>query len=242
MAFPNKRRRTVVLEVNAVNALELWILQRKEDVQDNPEIKADREAGRANRGFELSMLEWADTPLEDMKVTTHGRSVTFLCACKPGRDTIEFGVEGAFELVAVGGDCYVFSKDSQQHEHKVFEPEIYTRLANRRQRNPHLEMMMFEMKRNQMAFQQQLLEDNERRIKAMEEGRERYVKQRDQRPPTERSLAALAAARASATATGDAERTGTTPGGEGEAGGGVPGDADVSKAAPKSRAKAEKAT
>lgn len=180
--YPGRRQRTVVLEVNAPQETRFYALQDREQVERNPEALEDEAAGR-KREAQMSgdAAEWArdyDEP---------GKLIQFLGVCK-GRGTVEFAVEGPFDLVAEGGGAYVYSHDGVRVETVVVEPRIFTRIANRKQRNPHLEMIEFQMRLNQMRFQEQLREETDRRLKALEERKESYAPQRDQRTPPEKLI------------------------------------------------------
>lgn len=243
--FPNTRRRTVVLEVNCPAPMDFYVLQPEKRVFGNPEAEADVKAGRNERDWMRAaynadpLPELAESGLD---VPTSGRTVRFLAACRAGRDQLEFAVDGSFELIAVGGDAYVFTRDSQLVHTVIADKEIYTRIANRRQRNPHLELIMFQMKRNQMEFQAQLQAETDRRIKAIERGaKERYAKGRDQR-------AGVARAREEPSGEGQKLPPGTigldagadgTSASEGGKGSGVAGAKGVPKAAPDARGKAK---
>lgn len=74
-----------------------------------------------------------------------------------GRDTIEFDSEGEFGL-AVEGDgagCFIFTADGDRIHTLVDEPVIFTKIAERRRRDPVIEMMRYEMRRNMEMMQQQ---------------------------------------------------------------------------------------
>lgn len=168
IAFLNMRRRTVILEVNAPAPVCLYVVQDAEDVRSNPERIADEEAGR-KRG-ELPPAVKGDEPV-------------FLAFILGGRERVEFAVDGAFELLTEGGNCYIYTADSQDIAMRVVAPLIYTKIANRRARNPHLELMQYQMRLNQERFQAELRDEMERRIAALETGRERYAERRNQGTP-----------------------------------------------------------
>lgn len=196
MPFPSGRKqRNVVIEVNCPELVNFWVLQKVEDVRDNPELKLDAEAGRASRtrlpgvGDENERLMMSDdvpwAGNEDIP-ETRGK---FLCSCRAGRDTIDFAVDGPFWLVPDGGEAYVYSQDSLQHEVRILAPEVFTRIANRRTRNPEMEMMMWAQRQNLEARFAALAADTERRIKAASEGaKHKYAPERNIRPPLGRRL------------------------------------------------------
>lgn len=157
--FHNTRRRTVVLDVNAPEAVRLYVSQSQHDIETNPEKVSDDEAGR--RG-----------PSSD-----GDRTVTFIGRVL-GRDRLEFAVDGAFQLFAEGGEFYWYTIDSQDVSTKVVAPVIFTKIANRRERNPHLEMIEFQMRQNQRRFEAQMGAEMERRLAAIGE---QYAQRRDTR-------------------------------------------------------------
>lgn len=95
-----------------------------------------------------------------------------------GRDTFEFGVDGGFTLLAEGGEAYVYTADGQQIETRIVSPVVFTRIANRRQRNPQLELMQYRMRLNQDARMKALEAEAERRVAAMEARLEQYMPER----------------------------------------------------------------
>lgn len=170
MPFPNPRRqRNVVLEVNCPEPIDLYILQDKNDVANNPEVLRDLDASRVGRRF---------LPGDDPGIWKDDEGL-FLCHCRGGRDTIDFAVDGPFSLVVVGGPVFIYSQDSQQIEMHVLEPEVFTRIANRRQRNPQFEMMMYQQRMNMERRFQELADETERRIVAAQAGaKHKYAQER----------------------------------------------------------------
>lgn len=61
----------------------------------------------------------------------------FVARCE-GRDTVELHVGGGFVLVA-DADVWIYSADGETIHHVNEDPEIYTRITERRQRNPELD-------------------------------------------------------------------------------------------------------
>lgn len=191
--YPGRAQRTVIVEVNCPQEVAFYIAQDFREVAADPERIREEEAGR---------LVPADIDASDGSVgglELDERPIQFLGLCK-GRDSLEFAVDGAFDLLVEGGPAYVFSADGQDLATRIVAPMIFTRIANRRQRNPHLEMMQYQMKLNQERLQAQLLEEMARREAALEERLESYAAQRDERAPPE--LVGKAAGRDSGT-TGD---------------------------------------
>lgn len=175
--FGVEKARTVILEVNAPDEVRLYVCQSKEAVERSPERLAEQQAGR-----------WVPPIESDEEGPLGGKGfvVTFVGLAR-GRERFEFAVDGAFDLCSQGGSVYVFSADGQDIATRIAAPIIYTRIANRRQRNPHMEMMEYQMRLNQERLQAVLVEEAERRINALERRLESYAPQRDQRAPPERT-------------------------------------------------------
>lgn len=78
------------------------------------------------------------------------RGENFLCTVGPGLETVEFNVAGTFKVYAEDGSGIVHyqSADLEPTFSEVVDPVIFTRIANRRHRNPELEEMMFRMNQN----------------------------------------------------------------------------------------------
>lgn len=74
----------------------------------------------------------------------------FLCTIGPGLETVEFNVAGAFKVYAEKGSGVVHyqSADLEPTFHEIADPVIFTRIAQRRHRNPELEEMMYRMQAN----------------------------------------------------------------------------------------------
>lgn len=179
--FSNPKRRTVILDVNCPDAVQFYIVQDRADVEANPERLMDLAAGRSP-GFpepEIDNLKVVD---HDGVVRTPNTVLSFVGRVV-GRDTLEFAVDGAFELVPYGGAAYVFSTDGQFIATRIAAPVIFTRIANRRQRNPHLEMIEYQQRLNMNRMQAQMEAEIERRVSAVERRMETYAPQRDQRTP-----------------------------------------------------------
>lgn len=65
-----------------------------------------------------------------------------------GRDLIEFHSTGKISLMSDGADCFIYSSDGASIAHVVDAPVSFTKIVERRQRNPELEQMMFQMNYN----------------------------------------------------------------------------------------------
>lgn len=174
MAFTSDKQRMVVLDVNCPQETAFYVLQKKEDVASDPETILDEDGGREkNREF----LPYEDRDRDSV--------LTFL-GLASGRDRFEFGVEGSFELIVEGGSAYIYTADGEVHATHVVAPVIFTRIANRRQRNPHLEMMMYRERMNRERFERDLLAEIDRRVQEKVEGSQKqYAPQRDIRAPNE---------------------------------------------------------
>ena len=78
----------------------------------------------------------------------HGEN--FLCTVGPGLETVEFYATGAVKVYAEAGSGVVHYQDPDLEPTfvEIADPVIFTRIANRRTRNPELEEMMFRMNQN----------------------------------------------------------------------------------------------
>lgn len=78
------------------------------------------------------------------------RGTNFLCTMQPGMDVLEFYCAGDFRVFAEEGSGVVHyqSADLEPTFAEVVDPVIFTKIANRRHRNPELEEMMFRMNQN----------------------------------------------------------------------------------------------
>ena len=74
----------------------------------------------------------------------------FLCALPHGQETIEFNAAGTFRVYAENGSGVVqyVSADLEPTFSEIVDPVIFTKIANRRHRNPELEEIMFRMNQN----------------------------------------------------------------------------------------------
>lgn len=92
---------------------------------------------------------------------------TFFLALVRGRDTIETFVDANFEVLSEGGGCYVYTADGDDVHSVVLEPVIFTRIAERKARNPEIEAIERRMYLNQQRRLDQQLADMERRYGAV---------------------------------------------------------------------------
>lgn len=73
-----------------------------------------------------------------------------LCTIGPGQETVEFYALGDFYVIAEkdAGMVKYQSADLEPTFSEVVDPVIFTKIANRRHRNPELEEVMFRMQEN----------------------------------------------------------------------------------------------
>lgn len=183
MSFVGKKQRTVVLDVNCPDPVQFYVIQEREQVEENPERVNDMEAGR-NDGILVGSDDDALNPDTFFGGEAERlRKVVWFLGRAVGLDKFEFAVDGPFELVPVGGPAYVFTVDGQDISTKIVAPVIFTRIANRRARNPHLEMIEYQAKLNLQRMQAQMEAEIDRRMKDVEK---RYAPQRVTVTPPER--------------------------------------------------------
>lgn len=115
----------------------------------------------------------------------------FLALVK-GRDVIEFSPDGAFALAPEGGTVYVNTADGDVVHVEVIEPKIFTKIAERKRRDPVLEQMMYEAQRNL-----------ERRLAAQADQFSAMLDARDRNAAAAAAAAAAASAKPKQSASGD---------------------------------------
>lgn len=73
-----------------------------------------------------------------------------LAAVPAGVDVIEFNAEGAFAVFPQegAGEVHYQTSETEATAHHVVDPVVFTKLAQRRHRNPEMEEMMFRMQQN----------------------------------------------------------------------------------------------
>lgn len=139
---------------------------------------------------------------------------TYFLALVRGRDKIETYVDGAFEVLSEGGVCYIYTADGDDISSVVLEPVIFTRIAERRARNPELEAIERRMFLNQQKRLDAQMAEFDRRLKAE---REYYVGRDAQQGVRNRDASEGAASGsgdvAKAAASGDAGGGGKSEGG-----------------------------
>lgn len=117
-----------------------------------------------------------------------------------GRDMIEFTSDGAFSIAVNGNDCWIHTPDGEDISHEVLDPIIFTRIAERRARNPEL-----------MAIEARMMQNIFRRMEAMKLEAESYAERAQRRYEHQREHAdRLARERVGSEpeSDDDAERTG----------------------------------
>lgn len=145
--FPGKKTRTVIVEVNSPGVATYWVTLHDKDQRT---LKA-QEAEEAQRTREE--VDYSD----------------YLVGTVRGRGSIEFSVTGSFDLYPDGCDeAYIYSHDNLKMVNHVVAPLVYTRIANRRMRNPEQERIEWELKQNQRRFLEELSLEQERRLADME--------------------------------------------------------------------------
>ena len=65
-----------------------------------------------------------------------------------GRDTLEFHVSGKFSLSSEGPPCNIYTVDGDNIAFENLTPTIFTKIAERRARNPELEYIAAKMQAN----------------------------------------------------------------------------------------------
>lgn len=76
-----------------------------------------------------------------------GREPCFLARVE-GRDTIEFSADGSFEISCDTSDVYFYTAEGDDWSVEPVDGRTFTRIVERRSRNPEMEMMMHMAMRN----------------------------------------------------------------------------------------------
>lgn len=195
-----------------LNSLSRWSL-----LQQNHSInfESDTETERLVR-LQLNLEAVTSFYIEDE------RGANFLCTMSQGVDTLEFYAGGSFRVFAEEGSAVVLyqSADLEPTFSEVIDPVIFTKIANRRHRNPELEEILYRSQMNlERRLEQQASEMDAafaRRIQEMENGRSKETV-RSNAPGSDSS--GYGTQQAAPGATG--EKPGETP--AGGAGSGQPG-------------------
>lgn len=97
-----------------------------------------------------------------------------------GFDRLEFTVPGDFKLYVEGSDIMYNCVDGDLVYNVVVAPVIFTRIANRKARNPNLEMMEYNMRLN---LERRMKTLEEEALQRLHEKVNRYAPQRNIRTP-----------------------------------------------------------
>lgn len=81
-----------------------------------------------------------------------GNGETTFLALVSGRDVVEFYNHGEFAVTADGADVWLYTIDGEDVSFSIPEAETFTKLVERRTRNPEVEMMQYMMKANMQAM------------------------------------------------------------------------------------------
>lgn len=92
-----------------------------------------------------------------------------------GRDTVEFVSPGKFSLSVADGACSVYTVDGTSVAHTVEAPVSFTRIVERRRRNPEIEQIAHMMSQNM----ERRLAQQAGELQAQYERRERVREQRE---------------------------------------------------------------
>lgn len=104
-----------------------------------------------------------NAPLEVCLTVIDDQGESFFLALVKGRDTVEFVSTGKIAIAVEGGDIWLYTEDSDDISSVVIDPVKFTRIAERRQRNPELEFIAAQMNRNmQRNLEKQAFEIEQR--------------------------------------------------------------------------------
>ena len=129
--------------------------------------------------------------------------MTFL-ASVIGRDVIEFRAYGEFALICEGPEVWIYTIDGEDVSYKNDAAETFTKIWDRRPRNPELELIQYQMHRNQ----ERMFNEMRGEFAALH--------------ATNQRLAAAVAAQSASEADGDGADGEPEPDGGADAGGGDP--------------------
>jgi len=89
-----------------------------------------------------------------------------------GRDTITFAVNGPFKLTVAPADdaegvtAFIYTADGQHVHTTLIEPEIFTRMHQRQERDPEAELLRYRMQKSMEAGYAALMRKAEAEINA----------------------------------------------------------------------------
>lgn len=157
---------------------------------------------------------------------------TYFLALVKGRDTLETFVDGKFDLLVQGGNLAVYTADGDDVHATVVDPVIFTRIAERKARNPELEAIERRMYLNQERRLASQMADMDRRYGALLSAAEERVHHAE-RKSRERAAADAAAAAAAGGASATDKQASGKDAGSGQddkaAGGKASADPDAKK-------------
>lgn len=103
--------------------------------------------GEANRVQRLR-LEFNTSDATHLAVIDHKGAERFLGVIN-GHEAVEFTTEGSVEILATTeGEVWWYSKDGDPEAMELVHEVPFTRVMQRRARNPELELMMYKMNQN----------------------------------------------------------------------------------------------
>lgn len=136
-------------------AIKLNSLARWYDLAENQSIHFHKGSANGERRIRLNLNMAGQTTFY---IKDESEKVRFLTVAGPGLETIEFSASGCVDVFAHDGAGYVQYQTSEiEPTHsEVIDPAIFTKIANRRHRNPELEEVMYRMQANmERRFAQQ---------------------------------------------------------------------------------------
>lgn len=140
----------------------------------------------------------------------------FFLALVKGRDTIEFLSTGAFSISVAEGACSVYTVDGSSNYHTVEAPKSFTRIVERRRRNPELEIIAAQMAANMKRMLEQQSNEREAVYERRERAREAKIAAREAR------IAAIEASRSESGSKTEPAEAGTERDTEGDKPSGKP--------------------
>lgn len=106
-------------------------------------------------------------------------SEAFFLALVKGRDTIEFVSSGKFSLSVAENECSVYTVDGSNISHTVEAPVSFTRIVERKRRNPELELIAAQMAQNMNRIMEQQAAEREAVYRHREAVREENYRARE---------------------------------------------------------------
>ncbi|QCS37063.1 hypothetical protein [Tortoise microvirus 47] len=151
-----------------LNSLDRWkVLERGQA------IMFDRTSSQTERRIRLHLNLAGQTTF----YVENEEGPRFLAVAGPGLETIEFSAAGKFAVMAddAAGEVQYQTAEGEPTFAVVVDPVIFTRIANRRHRNPELEEIMYRMQTNMERRLAQQAGEMEaalaRRLQEVENGR-----------------------------------------------------------------------